>query len=214
MISIKKFVFNPFQVNTYVLYDETNKCIIIDPGCYEENEKRELVDYIDTNNFKVIRIINTHVHTDHILGNAFVCKHFGMGWEAHPDGKELWGLVREFGSVLNLNVEEIGLPESTFEDGAVIKFGDSELEVVYTPGHAAGSVCFISHEQKFVISGDVLFRDSIGRTDLPTGDYKLLNKSIQNKLFTLDDDYEVYSGHGPETTIGHEKLNNPFVGLQ
>ncbi len=213
MISIKIFAFNPFQVNTYVLHDETNECVIIDPGCYEENEKRELVEYIDTNNLTVVRIINTHVHTDHILGNAFICKHFGMGWEAHSDGKELWGMARAFGSVLNIQVEDIGLPGATFEDGDIIKFGNSELEVLYTPGHAAGSACFVNNKQKFIISGDVLFRDSIGRTDLPTGNFKLLADSIQTKLFTLDGDYVVYPGHGPETTIGYEKSNNPFVGI-
>ncbi len=213
MINFKIFVFNPFQVNTYILFDETNECIIIDPACYEEHEKVELTDFIDANNLKVVRIINTHVHTDHILGNAFVCKHFGIGWEAHPDGKELWSLVREFGTALNIKVEEIGLPQATFEDGAIIKFGNSELEVLYTPGHAAGSACFVNHEQKFVISGDVLFRDSIGRTDLPTGDRDLLTESIQTKLFTLDGDYVVYPGHGPETTISYEKSNNPYVGL-
>lgn len=213
MITIKVFVFNPFQVNTYILHDETNECIIIDPGCYEENEKTDLVNYIDVNNLEVGRIINTHVHTDHILGNAFVCRHFGMGWETHPDSKELWNLVREFGSVLNIQVEEIGLPKATFEDGGIIKFGNSELEVLYTPGHAAGSACFVNYEQKFVISGDVLFRDSIGRTDLPTGDLNILTESIQTKLFTLDGDFVVYPGHGPETTISYEKSENPYVGL-
>ena len=129
MITIKTLVFNPFQVNTYVLHDETNECIIIDPACYEEHEKLELLDYIEANNLKVVKILNTHVHTDHILGNAFVCKHFGMGWEAHPDGKELWGMAREFGTVLNIKLEDIGLPQATFEDGDIIKFGHSEIEL-------------------------------------------------------------------------------------
>ena len=213
MISIKIFVFNPFQVNTYILYDETNECIIIDPGCYEEYEKHELLEYINNNNLKPVRIINTHIHTDHILGNAFVCKQFGLGWEAHSDGKALWEIARELGTALKIKVENIGLPISTFKDGDIIKFGNSELEVLYTPGHAAGSVCLVNHEQKFVISGDVLFRDSIGRTDLPTGDYDLLSESIQTKLYVLDGDYVVYPGHGPETTIRHEMLYNPFLGL-
>ena len=122
-------------------------------------------------------------------------------------------MAREFGTVLNIKVDDIGLPQATFEDGDIIKFGDSELEVLYTPGHAAGSVCLVSHKQKFVISGDVLFRDSIGRTDLPTGDYEILAESIRSKLFTLGGDYVVYPGHGPETSISHEMSYNPFVGL-
>lgn len=213
MITIKIFVFNPWQVNTYVLHDETNECIIIDPGCYKEQEKTELLDYIDTNALKVFRIMNTHTHTDHILGNAFVCEQFGLGWEAHSDGKMLWEMSREFSTALGIKLESIGQPAASIDDGAIIKFGNSKLEVLYTPGHAAGSVCFVSHEQKFVISGDVLFRDSIGRTDLPTGDYNLLAESIQTKLFTLNGDYVVYPGHGPETTIRHEKDYNPFLGL-
>ena len=214
MITIKIFEFNPFQVNTYVLHDERNECIIIDPGCNDDYERSELIDYIDANKLTVVKILNTHVHTDHILGNAFVCKHFGMGWEAHPDGKALWGMAREFGTVLNIKVEDIGLPQATFEDGDIIKFGNSELAVLYTPGHAAGSVCLVSHKQKFVISGDVLFRDSIGRTDLPTGNYEVLAESIRSKLFTLDGDYIVYPGHGPETTISYEMSFNQYLRLE
>lgn len=213
MISIKIFVFNPFQVNTYLLHDETKECVIIDAGCHEEYEKAELLDYINSNGIIPVRIINTHVHTDHVLGNAYVCNHYGLGWEAHEGGKFLWDLSREFSTALQIKLEDIGTPESTFKDGDIIKFGNSELEVLYTPGHAAGSACFVNHEQRFVISGDVLFRDSIGRTDLPTGNYKTLLDSIKNKLFSLDDDYVVYPGHGPETTIGYEKANNPFVGI-
>lgn len=212
MISIKKFVFNTFSVNTFVVYDETGECILIDPGCHSDAEKAGLAAFIDQNGLKPTALVNTHFHVDHILGNHFVCNRYHLKPTGHRSGSMFWRTAREFGSVFNLEIDEV-VPTAVFvEDGDLIRFGNSELEVRYTPGHADGSICLVSHSRKFVIAGDVLFYGSIGRTDLPTGDYDLLMKSIKNRLFVLSDDFTVYPGHGPETSIGFERKNNPFIG--
>jgi len=211
MITIEKFVFNAFGENTYLLYDETKEAVIIDPGCYEQQEKDELAYFIDTNDLKVVKLIYTHCHVDHILGNNFISETYNIKPEIHEAGLPFLERGQEQAKVYGFNIEKAILPEFYFEDEDLIKFGNSELKVVYTPGHADGSVCFINDSQKFVITGDVLFRDSIGRTDFPTGDFDILMKSIHEKLFTLEDDFTVYCGHGPETSIGYEKVNNPFI---
>ena len=211
MIKIRIFVFNMFQVNTYVLYDETKECIIVDPGCYEDSEKEEFVSFIAEEQLKPVRLLNTHSHIDHIIGNHFVSEKYQLNLEAHPDGEKF---VRHSGQTAfiygfdNARIKEIDQP---LKEGDVINFGKSSLKVLETPGHANGSLCFISHKQKFVITGDVLFYQSIGRTDLPTGNYKTLLGSIREKLLTLDNDFRVFSGHGPDTTIGFERHANPFL---
>jgi len=211
MITIEKLVFNPFQENTFVLFDETKECIIIDPGVYEEHEKKHLQDYISANGLKPKKQIYTHCHIDHILGNNFIIKTYGLKPEIHKAGLPFLLRGHEQGKIYGFQMEENAATDLFIEEGDIIKFGNSELKVVYTPGHADGSICFISDDQKFVITGDVLFRDSIGRTDFPTGDFDLLMQSIHQKLFTLEDDFTVYCGHGPETSIGYEKVNNPFI---
>ncbi|MCK4408389.1 MAG: MBL fold metallo-hydrolase [Bacteroidales bacterium] len=213
MITVKKFVFNSFQVNTYVLFDETKECVIIDAACYEDFEKEELVEYIAKEGLKPVRLLDTHCHIDHILGNNFVADKYNLGIEIHRDGLPFHKGVKNHGVAFGFDLEPLTEPSNFFKDGDKIKFGNSELEVLYTPGHADGSVCFLNRKQKFVIVGDVLFNQSIGRTDLPTGDYDLLIKSIREKLFTLPDDFTVYPGHGPETSIGFEKVNNPYLTM-
>ncbi len=211
MISIKTLVFNSFSVNTYILYDETLECVIIDPGCHGAEEEIELASFISENKLKPVALINTHFHVDHILGNSFVCSKYDLKPTGHAGGSMFWRTAREFGSVFNLDIDEVEKTEHFVETGDLITFGNSGLEVRYTPGHADGSICLINHPQKFVIAGDVLFYGSIGRTDLPTGDFDTLIESIQTQLFNLDNDYTVYPGHGPETSIGYEKMNNPFI---
>ena len=211
MITIKTFVFNILNTNTYIVFDETKECAIIDAACQEYQEKESLVNFIESNKLKPVKLLNTHCHVDHILGNPFVIEKFNISYEAHPAGKLFWEMAKEFGSVFNLKVDRVIKPAKFLYDGEIIKFGNSELLVLYTPGHADGSVCFLNKEQKFVITGDTLFRESIGRTDLPTANYDLLIKSIKNKLLILDDEYIVYPGHGPATTIGYEKMNNAFL---
>ena len=213
MITVKKFVFNSFQVNTYVLFDETKECVIIDAACYEDFEKEELVEYIAKEGLKPVRLLDTHCHIDHILGNNFVADKYNLGIEIHRDGLPFHKGVKSHGVAFGFDLEPLTEPSNFLKEGDKVKFGNSELEVLYTPGHADGSVCFLNRKQKFVIVGDVLFNQSIGRTDLPTGDYDLLIKSIREKLFTLSDDFTIYPGHGPETSIGFEKVNNPYLTM-
>lgn len=213
MITVKKFVFNSFQVNTYVLFDETKECVIIDAACYEDFEKEELVEYIAKEGLKPVRLLDTHCHIDHILGNNFVADKYNLGIEIHRDGLPFHKGVKNHGVAFGFDLEPLTEPSNFLKEGDKVKFGNSELEVLYTPGHADGSVCFLNRKQKFVIVGDVLFNQSIGRTDLPTGDYDLLIKSIREKLFTLPDDFTIYPGHGPETSIGFEKVNNPYLTM-
>jgi hydroxyacylglutathione hydrolase len=211
MIQIHRFPFNPFQVNTYILWDETKECAIIDPGCYGPEEQDLLTRFISENELKPVRLINTHCHIDHIAGLAFVSREYGLKPEANPDGAGFIRHAEKAGFIYGFDQLETIDPELPLSEGQVIKFGGSELHVIETPGHADGSVCFISHTDKFVITGDVLFAQSIGRSDLPTGDYDLLMKNIREKLLTLPGDYKVYPGHGPETTIGYEAYSNPFL---
>ena len=208
---VNRFVFNSFGVNTYILVDDTGKCLIIDPGCQDREEEAQLFEFITGNHLTPVAMLNTHFHIDHIVGNTFACKSFNLSPQCHKSSKMFWETVVISGSMYGIKVENLITPTNFIEEGDVISFGDSSVEVFYTPGHADGSVCFVNHKEKYVVSGDVLFRDSIGRTDLPTGNFDVLYQSIVTKLFTLPDDYIVYPGHGPETTIGYEKLNNPFL---
>jgi glyoxylase-like metal-dependent hydrolase (beta-lactamase superfamily II) len=213
MLQIKKFSFNPFQTNTYIVADESTKeCAIIDAACESNYEKQILADHIMNNELTPVRLLYTHCHVDHTLGNTFIEETYGLKPEVHPDGKIFWETAREFSSVFQVSFDKAMKPTSFLQEGDRIKIGVSLLEVLHTPGHAAGSICFYCREQGFVVVGDVLFNGSIGRTDLPTGNFDVLMESIREKLFTLDDDTVVYPGHGPETTIGYEKVNNPYVG--
>jgi hydroxyacylglutathione hydrolase len=209
---VNRFVFNSFGVNTYVLTDNTGKCLIVDPACQSKQEENELASFLADNNLQPTGMVNTHFHIDHIVGNSFVCNTFNLRPQCHKGSKMFWETAVEFGSVFGIKVENLIIPSDFIEDGDSIEFGSSSVQVLYTPGHADGSVCLVNHDERYVIAGDVLFRDSIGRTDLPTGNFDVLYQSITSKLFTLPDDYVVYPGHGPETTIGYEKLNNPFLG--
>jgi hydroxyacylglutathione hydrolase len=210
--SVNRFVFNSFGVNTYVLCDTTDKCLIIDPACQNTREETELLGFITGNQLNPAAMINTHFHIDHIIGNTFICNAFNLRPQCHKECKMFWETAVEFGSVFGIKVENLVVPVNFIAEGDLINFGNQSLHVLYTPGHADGSICLVNYNERYVISGDVLFRDSIGRTDLPTGNFDLLYNSITEKLFNLPDDYIVYPGHGPETTIGYEKLNNPFLG--
>jgi glyoxylase-like metal-dependent hydrolase (beta-lactamase superfamily II) len=156
-------------------------------------------------------MVNTHFHIDHILGNTFVCNTYNIKPQCHSKSKLLWETAAQYGLAFGLKIDNMITPADFIEEGDTITFGNSLVHVLYTPGHADGSVCLVNHAERYIISGDVLFRDSIGRTDLPTGNFDVLYESITTKLFTLPDDYIVYPGHGPETTIGYEKRNNPFL---
>ena len=193
------------------MYDETGQCAIIDPGCCKKSEEVELQDFITQNNLKPVLLLNTHCHIDHILGNAFVAKTYELGLAIHVEDLNVLlsgaRIAEQYGFPYNVSPQ----PALYLKEGDQVKFGNTILDVVFTPGHSPGSICFINHNDKLVIGGDVLFNGSIGRTDLPGGSFETLSNSIQTKLYTLQDDYLVYSGHGIETRIGHEKIHNPFV---
>ncbi len=213
MLQLKKFVFNPFQVNAFVLFDESRECVLIDPAVSTDAELQQLTDFIKKNNLQPVLLINTHSHIDHLLGNYETSNKFGLKLAAHPAGQPFIDRAHDSAARFGLPLPHTKKIDILLEDGQEIAFGNSKLKVMYTPGHADGSICLYAGEAGIVISGDVLFKDSIGRTDLPTGDYDLLQKSIWGKLFTLPDETVVYPGHGPETTIGSEKVNNPFVAI-
>lgn len=213
MLHIKVFTFNPFQENTYLLYDETKESVIIDPGCYEEDEKKELVDFIETNNLTVTKLLNTHCHIDHVLGNAFVKTKFKTGLYIHRFDEPVLRAVSAYAPNYGFNLYQETMPDGYLEEGDEITFGNQNFEVLFVPGHAPGHIAFYNKKEKVVIGGDVLFQNSIGRTDLPGGSFETLINSIHQKLFTLPDDVAVYPGHGPKTTIGFEKLTNPFCAL-
>ena len=211
MLNIERFAFNPFQVNTYILWDETKECAIIDAGCYRQAEQQEITDFIRNNALKPVKLVNTHCHIDHIAGVAFISKEYGLDFEAHEGGLKLIHHAEKAGFIYGFEKLETIDPKVLLKEGERIKFGHAELEILETPGHADGSVCLVSHQDKFVITGDVLFHQSIGRSDLPTGNYDVLMRSIREKLLTLPPEYKVYPGHGPETTIGFEAYSNPFL---
>lgn len=194
-----------------MLYDESRECLIVDPACEYPQEEDELSRFIESNDLKPVRMINTHAHIDHILGNTFVTEKYNLKPEAHAAGLRFYDNAVASGHVFGISVGKVITPVDFLKEGDLVKFGNSTLSILYTPGHADGSICLVCDKDNFVITGDVLFQESIGRTDLPTGNLDRLLESIRLKLFTLPDQYVVYPGHGPTTTIGFEKRNNPFI---
>lgn len=213
MIQIQNFVFNPFMENTYVLYDETKEAIIIDPGCYDQAEKDELVDFIESKGLKVVKLINTHCHIDHVFGNAFVKKKFQVSLYIHPEDEATLRSVEVYAPAYGFQDYQTTEADEFFQEGEKVKFGNSELDILFAPGHAPGHVVLVNQQEKICIGGDVLFDGSIGRTDLPGGDFDTLIQSIHEKLFALPDEVTVYPGHGGTTTIGKEKVSNPFCAI-
>ena len=211
MLHIKTFTFNPFQENTYVLSDSTGECIILDPGCYESFEKKELSGFISDSNLRPVKILLTHTHIDHILGNSYLAGKYQIPIEMSEMETPMLEAAKEYGTLWGIQVEPSPAPALFVTEGKDVSFGNTRLKVLFTPGHSPGSFSFYHQDTKSLFSGDVLFYESIGRTDLPGGDYDTLLSSIRRKLFTLPDDITVYPGHGPSTTIGHEKKFNPFL---
>ncbi|MBN2443745.1 MAG: MBL fold metallo-hydrolase, partial [Spirochaetales bacterium] len=198
MIQIKLFVFSDFQENTYLLYDETKECIIVDPGCYSENEKIELKEYITSGNLNPVKVVYTHCHIDHIFGAHFVKQSYpGISFEAHKDETVFIEQFKMFEQMFGINMDPPPILTGFLEEGEPVTWGKSSLENLHIPGHSPGSICFYSREPEFVIAGDVLFAGSIGRADLPGGNMETLLSGIREKLFTLPDACVVYSGHGP-----------------
>jgi hydroxyacylglutathione hydrolase len=210
MISVEIFEVNPFQQNTSVLYDETGECAIVDPGFYDRGEEEALLDFISENKLKPVLLLNTHCHIDHILGNKFVADRYKLDLWMHKDDLPLLQAAKSYAHMYGLNYNHSPEPAHFIKEGDVIKFGNSELQTLHVPGHAPGHIIFIDEPGLQIIGGDVLFKGSIGRTDLPGGNHDQLIKAIKEKVFTLNPKYVVYPGHGPTTTIGYEKENNPF----
>jgi hydroxyacylglutathione hydrolase len=211
MIQVQHFVFNEFQENTYVLYDETKECIIIDPGCHHYAEQKQLTDFIALHQLKPAKLVNTHCHIDHVLGNAFIASTYDLTLYLHKDELVTYEGTGRWAQLFGLVIEAIPEKKVFITEGDRITFGNSSLDVLFTPGHSIASLTFYNQPEKIAMVGDVLFLESIGRTDLPGGNYETLINSIREKLFTMDDDVKVYSGHGYPTTIGYEKKNNPFL---
>jgi glyoxylase-like metal-dependent hydrolase (beta-lactamase superfamily II) len=211
MLKVKTFVFSPIQENTYLLYNEFNDCVIIDPGCYFPEEQDELNGFITQSNLKPRMLLNTHCHLDHVFGNKFIAETYELVLHLHQQEKALLDYAPTSGLMYNLPFDNYSGEYTWLKEGDMVKLGEDELRVIEAPGHSPGHICFYCARQGFIISGDVLFNRSIGRTDLPGGNHETLLKNIREKLFVLPDETVVYSGHGPETNIGDEKKYNPFL---
>lgn len=213
MLTVQPFTFNPIQENTYVVYNEKGQCCIIDPGCYFASEEQELKNFIEQHHLQPVSLLNTHCHLDHIFGNRFVHKTYGLSLHLNKLEKPVLEYGPATGQMWQMPFDNYDAEMNFIDEGDVIHIGDDELHVLFTPGHSPGHISFYSRKDKFVISGDVLFENSIGRTDLPGGDFTILEESIKTKLYTLPADTVVYPGHGNSTTIGDEIKGNPFVNM-
>jgi hydroxyacylglutathione hydrolase len=210
-LRIAQFTFNAFSENTYVISDETGASIIIDPGMTDPTEDAILFEYVADEKLSPQLILNTHCHLDHILGNSAAANQYGISMQCHageiPVIERASATSLMFGIPYRLSV----MPAKTLTEGDRITIGEIEFDTLFVPGHAPGHLAFVCHAERVVFSGDVLFKGSVGRVDLPGCNAADLVHSIQNKMYLLPDDYVVYSGHGPHTTIGEEKTGNFFV---
>ena len=211
MINIKQFAFNAYQENTYVLFDETGECVIIDPGMYDGAEQNELVQFITAAELKPVALLNTHCHIDHVFGNKFVFDQWGLKPQFHQGELTVLQAIPGYAPQMGMHYELSPEPEIFLSDSGEIKFGNSRLSLIFAPGHSPAHLCFYSEENNFLIGGDVLFYQSIGRTDLPGGNHQQLLNSIRDNLFILPVETKVFPGHGKPTTIGFEKKHNPFL---
>lgn len=211
MINIKKFVFNPVQVNTYLLWDSSNECVIVDPACSNEEEEKNLADFISDQNLKVVKVVNTHAHFDHIWGNQFALDRWGVALAAHSEASLLMKKPSSLSEMLGFDKSVAPGIDEKLAEGDIIKFGESLLEVIHVPGHSPGSILLYNEVSKALISGDVLFNGSIGRTDLEYGDYDTLISGIKSKVITLPVDTVVFPGHGGSTTVADEIGSNPYL---
>ncbi len=212
MIKVEKFVFSPFSENTYLIWDdESREAIVIDPGCFDESEENILAEFISKNNLKIANLINTHCHIDHIFGCAFIKENYNLVFLAPENDLPLLQNAVKQAELFGVEIKTPPKPDQFLSEDLVLTLNHSEIKLIFTPGHTPGEFCLYLEKEMILISGDVLFKESIGRTDLWGGNYDTLMHSIKTKLLTLPDDVKVYPGHGDETTIGHEKENNPFL---
>jgi len=209
-MQVKIFTFNDFQENTYILYDETKQCIIVDPGCNNAAERKQLVDYINKESLTPVMLINTHCHIDHVLGNKFVADTFKLTLFAHENEKKVLEYQPQIAAMYGINYDPSPLIGASLVAGGTLTFGETTLQLLFVPGHAPGHICLYDSRSGHCIAGDALFKGSIGRTDLPGGDHDTLISAIKSELFTLPDVTVIWPGHGDYTTIGVEKKTNPF----
>ncbi len=207
---IRAFENNPYQENTYILSDESGECAIIDPGMYTGGEQNAVVDFIRENQLKPVLLLNTHCHIDHVLGNKFVFDQYGLKPQFHQGEASVLAAVPAYAPHMGIRYQPSPLPDHYLPETGTIAFGNTELQFIFAPGHSPAHLCFYDKARNLLVGGDVLFKGSIGRSDLPGGNYDLLISNIREKLFTLPEDCVVHPGHGPQTTIGFEKKHNPF----
>jgi hydroxyacylglutathione hydrolase len=211
MLQLEILTCNPFAENTLLAWDETGEAVIVDPGCWTPEEQSRLLERIQTLGLRPVRLLNTHGHLDHVLGNRFVAETFGLRPELHPEDTPLLERLEEIAALYGLRADPSPPVGNWLQEGELICFGRTRWSVLHTPGHSPGSVCFFDPDNRVLIGGDVLFRGSIGRTDLWRGSYPQLMDSIVRKLLPLGEDIRLYPGHGPATTLGLERRDNPFV---
>ncbi|OUJ69337.1 MBL fold metallo-hydrolase [Hymenobacter crusticola] len=210
-MTVSGFTFNAFSENTYLLHDATNQCVVVDPGCYSRQEQAALKEFVQTQGLEVVLLLNTHCHIDHVLGNQFILDTYNVPFLIHEADLGTLRAVASYAAPYGFPQYTPAEPTGFLTPAQPVEFGDTTLEVRFAPGHAPGHVIFYHAPSKVVLGGDVLFRQSIGRTDLPGGDHATLISSIRTQLLTLPDDVTVYPGHGPATTIGAERISNPFL---
>ena len=210
---VKRFTFNHFEVNCYLIVDESaRQCAIVDPACEASFEDAQLTQYIEREQLQVTHILLTHAHVDHIAGLRQCCAQYGLPVTMHAEGRKLLRQAEAYGSVMGFAVDNMGdLEVHEIVDGDVVHVGSIDVECRYVPGHCPGSMCFVVHSEKTVLTGDALFHFSIGRTDLPGGDYPTLIEKLKTRILTLPDDYRVLPGHGIESLIGKERKYNSFL---
>lgn len=217
-MKIQQFTVGPIEENTYVISDDSHEAAIIDCGCFSESEWHSIKTYIDTNELKVTHLLNTHLHFDHTLGNSFALRDFRLRAEASAADNYLYeGMFEQMAGLLGerfackFDLSFAQTPYKLLADGDKIHFGNTTLEVIATPGHTPGGLCFYDKVDGILFSGDSLFQGSIGRTDLKGGNFQSLIRSLTQRILTLPPDTVVYSGHGPATTIEHEMNYNPYL---
>lgn len=212
MITVKSFEFNYFSVNTYVLHDETGEAVLIDCGCFCREEELELSNYIIANKLTLKHLLCTHLHLDHVFGNEFANRTYGLKPQAHKADVEGIPSPQEQAQIFGLHDRVQNIPiEKYLVGNEVIKFGNSELTTLLVPGHSPGSLVFYNKKNGFAITGDVIFSGSIGRTDLWKGNQEVLIAAIKDKILSLPDETILYPGHGSATNVIDESLNNPFL---
>lgn len=211
MLKIEKFVVNPLQENSFVLFDETGECIFVDPGFHFDLERDEIRSFIGDHHLTPVMIANTHAHFDHIMGVEFIRNEFNIPFKIHRDDRFWIDNATEQAGMFGFEMGPVQSPDFFFSENESVKFGNTELRIIHIPGHSPGHVVFYSEKEKILIAGDVLFYGSIGRTDLPGGNYQVLISGIKDKLFRLPEETKVFCGHGPETKLSIEKSSNPFL---